>query len=188
MKLNLNKKKNRSGSIQINKFRNYTIKTLSEQNNKMAGEIERLNLSVSELSGDNANIKCVLDMKKTSGPRRTKRPRNHQNLLSTKKRFHSHLMHFKYFMWKNQVLAMTKIPKKPIRIVDLACDLVRILDCDFIVELLADPNLDKNIVGSRFLLQIWADRRICIPLFPPPPPPPVYFGVQPCLRAYGVHI
>jgi hypothetical protein len=29
----------------------------------MAGEIERLNLSVSELSGDNANIKCVLDMK-----------------------------------------------------------------------------------------------------------------------------
>jgi TolA-binding protein len=114
MKLNLNKKKNRSGSIQINKFRNYTINTLSEQNNKMAGEIERLNLSVSELSGDNANIKCVLDMKKTSGPRRTKRPRNHQNLLSTKKRFHSHLMHFKYFMWKNQVLAMTKIPKKPI--------------------------------------------------------------------------
>ena len=40
-----------------------TIKTLSEQNNKMAGEIERLNLSVSELSGDNANIKCVLDIK-----------------------------------------------------------------------------------------------------------------------------
>jgi hypothetical protein len=40
-----------------------TIKKLSEQNNKMAGEIEQLNLSVSELSGDNANIKCVLDMK-----------------------------------------------------------------------------------------------------------------------------
>ena len=40
-----------------------TIKTLSEQNNKMAGEIEQLNLSVSELSGDNANIKCVLDIK-----------------------------------------------------------------------------------------------------------------------------
>jgi hypothetical protein len=29
----------------------------------MAGEIEQLNLSVSELSGDNANIKCVLDIK-----------------------------------------------------------------------------------------------------------------------------
>ena len=40
-----------------------TIKTLSEQNNKMAGEIEQFNLSVSELSGDNANIKCVLDIK-----------------------------------------------------------------------------------------------------------------------------
>jgi hypothetical protein len=40
-----------------------TIKKLSEQNNKMAGEIEQLNLSVSELSGDNANIKSVLDIK-----------------------------------------------------------------------------------------------------------------------------
>jgi hypothetical protein len=56
------------------------------------------------------------------------------------------------------------------RIVDLACDLVRILDCDFIVELLADSNLDKTIVGSRILLQIWADRRICIPLFTTTPP------------------
>jgi hypothetical protein len=33
------------------------------------------------------------------------------------------------------------------RIVDLACTLVRILDCDFIVELLPDLNLDKTIVG-----------------------------------------
>ena len=57
------------------------------------------------------------------------------------------------------------------RIVDLACNLIRILDFDFIVELLADSNLDKTIVGSRILLQIWADRRICIPLFTPPPPP-----------------
>ena len=32
------------------------------------------------------------------------------------------------------------------RIVDLACNLVRILDCDFIVELLTDSNLDKTIV------------------------------------------
>jgi hypothetical protein len=55
------------------------------------------------------------------------------------------------------------------RIVDLAYNLVRILDCDFIVELLADSNLDKTIVGSRILLQIWADGRICIPLFTPPP-------------------
>ena len=55
------------------------------------------------------------------------------------------------------------------RIVDLACNLVRILDCDFKVELLADSNLDKTIVGSRILLQIWSDRRICIPLFSPPP-------------------
>jgi hypothetical protein len=51
---------------------------------------------------------------------------------------------------------------------DLACNLVWILDCDFKVELLADSNLDKTIVGSRILLQIWADRRICIPLFTPP--------------------
>jgi hypothetical protein len=54
------------------------------------------------------------------------------------------------------------------RIVDLACNLVRILDCDFMVELLADSNLDKTIVRSRILLQIWADLRICIPLFTPP--------------------
>jgi hypothetical protein len=40
------------------------------------------------------------------------------------------------------------------RIVDFACNLVWILDCDFIVELLADPNLDKTIVGRRILLQI----------------------------------
>jgi hypothetical protein len=55
------------------------------------------------------------------------------------------------------------------RIVDLACNLVRILDCDFIVELLADSNLDKTIVRLRILLQIWADRWICIPLFTAPP-------------------
>ena len=57
------------------------------------------------------------------------------------------------------------------RIVDFACncDLVRILDCDFIVELLADPNLDKTIVGRRILLQIWAD--LYTPIHPPPPPP-----------------
>jgi hypothetical protein len=52
------------------------------------------------------------------------------------------------------------------RIVDLACNLVQILDCDFILELLADSNLDKAIVGSRILLQIWAGR-----LHPTPTPP-----------------
>ena len=68
------------------------------------------------------------------------------------------------------------------RIVDLACNLVRILDCDFIVELLADSNLAKTIVGTRILLQICVDRRICIPLFTPPPPPP-YIG-QPSGRHF----
>jgi hypothetical protein len=58
------------------------------------------------------------------------------------------------------------------RIVDLACNLVRILDCDgFIVKLLADSNLDKTIVGSRILLQIWANRRIFVYPYSPPPPP-----------------
>ena len=55
-----------------------------------------------------------------------------------------------------------------VRIVDLACNLVRILDCDFILELLADSNLDKTIVGSRILLQIWTNRRIVYPYSPPP--------------------
>jgi hypothetical protein len=41
-----------------------------------------------------------------------------------------------------------------VRIVDLACNFVRILDCEFILELLANSNLDKTIVGSRILLQI----------------------------------
>jgi hypothetical protein len=62
------------------------------------------------------------------------------------------------------------------RIVDLAYNLVRILDFDFIVELLADSNLDKTIVGSRILLRIWADRRICIPLLTPPPPPHLIYS------------
>ena len=53
------------------------------------------------------------------------------------------------------------------RIMDLACNLVRILDCDFIVELLADSNLDKTIVGSRILLQIWGHIQ---------PPPPLFLS------------
>jgi hypothetical protein len=51
------------------------------------------------------------------------------------------------------------------RIVDLACNLVWILVSDFIVELLADSNLDKTIDGSRILLQIWAD--LHTPIHPP---------------------
>jgi hypothetical protein len=65
------------------------------------------------------------------------------------------------------------------RIVNLTCNLVRILDCDVIVELLADSNLDNTIIGSRILLQICADRRICIPLFTPP---------SPCKRTSGLTV
>ena len=36
---------------------------LSEQNNKMAAESEQLKSTVVELSRDNANIKCILDIK-----------------------------------------------------------------------------------------------------------------------------
>jgi hypothetical protein len=53
------------------------------------------------------------------------------------------------------------------RIVDLACNLVWILDCDFIVELLANSNLDKTIVADRGFCFKFG--RICIPLFTPPP-------------------
>jgi hypothetical protein len=72
------------------------------------------------------------------------------------------------------------------RIVDLACNLVRILDCDFIVELFADSNLDKTIVGLRSFLQIWADRRICTPLFNPPPPQPYELYVY-CVYVSKMH-
>jgi hypothetical protein len=65
------------------------------------------------------------------------------------------------------------------RIVDLACNLVRILDCDFIVELLTDSNLDKTIVGSRILLQILrGSADLYTPIHPPPPPPPFEFKNQ----------
>ena len=56
------------------------------------------------------------------------------------------------------------------RIVNLPCNLDRIMDCNFIVELLADSNSDQTIVGSQILLHIWADRRIRIPLFTAHPP------------------
>jgi hypothetical protein len=51
------------------------------------------------------------------------------------------------------------------RIVDFACNLVRILDCDFIVELLADPNLDKTIVGvGGFCFKIGQIGRFVYPI------------------------
>jgi hypothetical protein len=53
------------------------------------------------------------------------------------------------------------------QIVDLPCNLIRILDCDFIVELLVDPNLDKTIVGSaNFVLK---STDLYTPINPPPP-------------------
>jgi hypothetical protein len=69
------------------------------------------------------------------------------------------------------------------RIVDLACNLVRILDCDFIVEILVDSNLDKTIVGSRILLQI------CKPLFNTPLSPLIDLGAYTFLIVYFfIHI
>ena len=47
----------KSAKLEIN------INALSEQNNKMAAEIEQLKSTIVELDGDNANIKCVLDIK-----------------------------------------------------------------------------------------------------------------------------
>ena len=54
-------------------------------------------------------------------------------------------------------------------IVDLACNLVRILDCDVIVELLADPNLDKTIVRSvDFASKLGGSADLYTPIPPPP--------------------
>ena len=63
------------------------------------------------------------------------------------------------------------------RIVDFACNLVRILDCDFIVELFADPNLNKTFcIPTYNTMHLYSDGgfcfkfgRICIPLFTPLP-------------------
>jgi hypothetical protein len=66
-------------------------------------------------------------------------------------------------------------------IADLSNILARIVDL-YSLHFSLDPGLwlhsrafsgfkfRQDIVGSRILLQIWADRRICIPLFNPPPP------------------
>jgi hypothetical protein len=70
------------------------------------------------------------------------------------------------------------------QIVDFACNLVRILDCDFIVELLADPNLDKivSLSDRQILLQIFTD------LYTPIPPPcfKLYFKTRSKLR-FGLY-
>ena len=57
-----------------------TIKTLSAQNNKMAAEIELLKSGMSELSGDNASIKCVLDMKQNEWTKVTEKTKKLNNL------------------------------------------------------------------------------------------------------------
>ena len=55
------------------------------------------------------------------------------------------------------------------RIVDLACNLVRILDCDFIVELLADSNLDKPLSDRGFCSKFGRIGGFVYPYSPPPP-------------------
>ena len=55
------------------------------------------------------------------------------------------------------------------QIVDFDCNLVRILDCEFIVELLADPNLDKTIVRSAdFASNLGGLVDLYTPIHPPP--------------------
>ena len=54
------------------------------------------------------------------------------------------------------------------RIVDLACNLVRIPDCDFTVELLADSNLDKTIVGRGFCFKFGRIGGFVYHIHPPP--------------------
>ena len=52
-----------------------TINTLSE-NSKMVAEIEQLKSTIDELSGDNANIKHVLDMKQNKWTKQAEKARN----------------------------------------------------------------------------------------------------------------
>ena len=56
-----------------------TIKTLSAQNNKMAAELELLKSGMSELSGDNASIKRVLDMKQNEWTKVTEKTKKLNN-------------------------------------------------------------------------------------------------------------
>ena len=56
------------------------------------------------------------------------------------------------------------------QIVDFACNLIRILDCHFIVEILVDPNLDKTIGSADFASNLGGSTNLYIPIHPPPPP------------------
>ena len=56
-----------------------TIKTLSAQNNKMAAKIELLKSGMSKLSSDNANTKCVLDIKQNERTKVTEKVKKSNN-------------------------------------------------------------------------------------------------------------
>jgi hypothetical protein len=56
------------------------------------------------------------------------------------------------------------------RIVDLACNLVMIRDCYFVVELLADSNLD-NLDKGYFASNLGGSADLYTPIHPPPPLP-----------------
>ena len=61
------------------------INSLSEQNNKMAAEIEQLKSTIVELSGDNANIKCVFDRKQNESTKvDTKAKKSTRNMNTNK--------------------------------------------------------------------------------------------------------
>ena len=63
------------------------------------------------------------------------------------------------------------------RIVDFACNLVWIMVCDFLVELLADPNLHKAIVRLAYFA---SNLRGSADLYTPIHPSPQY-AVNHCL-------
>jgi hypothetical protein len=57
------------------------------------------------------------------------------------------------------------------QIVDLACNLIRILDCDFI------DKTDKTIVGSAdFASNLVGSANLYIPIPPSPPLPPLFMS------------
>jgi hypothetical protein len=81
----------------------------------MAGEIEQFNFSVSELSGDNANIKCVLDIKQNKWTKADQKAKKSSKPAINKEKIPLTPNAFQILdVEENRVLAMTKIPKKPI--------------------------------------------------------------------------
>ena len=52
----------------------------------MAGEMEQLNLSVSELSGDNVNIKCVFDIKQNEWTKADQKAKKSSKLAINKEK------------------------------------------------------------------------------------------------------